>query len=413
MIKSMNKKILKSIFLLGVCVIGADTPPVNTLKPYDVILEPRRCEEKCIQNALIYESSFAERAFQADDDERCKKFRIQGNPLQLWQSHQNILASLQELGLDRSAAVQQLIVDGNEDTFLVTPYADFKAHSLLWATRFYINNHFNVGFFIPFYFLKLHNVRWHAVNIDQEVMEHYLRDIEQAGNLDLFNGWERKGIGDCAALVSWYKEYPQYAKRWLRNVGWNLRAGLIFPTGKKQNENILLGTALGNDGGTGIIAGGRLDLQFGSQIHFGIDGEITHLFGDTRPRRIKTNAAETDLLLPTKVVAYKEFGFIQHYTLYLNFEHLFRCFTLQCAYQYTKHNDNKLYLCSNHFNPEVVNNAESLQEFTQHHGFFGIKYDPLDGCWNNPSIMLFYKAGFNGKRAIITDSIGFEVAINF
>ncbi|MGC2310883.1 MAG: hypothetical protein WA432_04645 [Candidatus Babeliaceae bacterium] len=403
------------IVLLTLCYsLYAGTPPVDLFNPYDVLLEPRRCSSRCLQIATTFESSFAEKGVQADDYEISKKFRIEGNPLQLWQCKQNISASLQdqENFINDPDIVQLLIDTDDDDELLVTPSADFKARSFLWAIRFYVNPHLSVGIFIPFYFLKLKNVQWLSSSPQNaDLINQLLKGIGQEGCLDLFNGWTRNGIGDCAALVYWYKEYPQY-KRWLKQVGWNLRTGLIFPTGKKKNENILLGTALGNDAGTGILAAGRLDLQFGQNVHFGIDGEFTHFFGNTRKRRIKTNSEQTDLLFINKVSAYKQFGFIQHYTLYLTFERFFRCFTFQCAYQYTKQSENRLFLCSNHFNPAIVNGAESLDEYTTHHGFFALKYDPED-CGYRPTISLFYKPGFNGKRALILDSLGFEISVNF
>ena len=211
-----------------------------------------------------------------------------------------------------------------------------------------------------------------------------------------------------------YTTYFPQNKPWLRNVGIDIRGGLLFPTGLPENPDLLMGIPFGYGAGVGILAAARLELCYVHNVLFGVDVELLHLFGNTRCRRIKTNAAQTDLLLLAKVPAFKEPGFTQHYTLYVEKLALWKGLGLQLAYQYTKHNDDKLYLCQEGYDLAIVNSAQSLQEWTVHNLVGKMTYEWVnsDG-YVNPSFSLFVKVGFNGKRAIVADTVGCTLTMNF
>ena len=43
-------------------------------------------------------------------------------------------------------------------------------------------------------------------------------------------GWNRTGLGDIALMAEWLQFYPQ-AKRYIKNVGLNVRVGTTLPSG--------------------------------------------------------------------------------------------------------------------------------------------------------------------------------------
>ncbi|MCL5875835.1 MAG: hypothetical protein M1114_05170, partial [Candidatus Dependentiae bacterium] len=92
--------------------------------------------------------------------------------------------------------------------------------------------------------------------------------------------------------------------------------GFNLPTGKKQNEDLLMAVPFGYDGAYGIFGGAGIDILLAYIMKLGLDVELLHLFGNTRERRIKTNIDQTELLLLQKVSAYKDWGLYQRFNLY-------------------------------------------------------------------------------------------------
>jgi len=189
-----------------------------------------------------------------------------------------------------------------------------------------------------------------------------------------------------------------------------------YPTGKGANPDRLLGMPLGNDGGIGMHVSGLLELCYRHGIILGIDAELLHLFGTNGCYRVKTNPNQTDLFLLKKINAYREPGFTQEFTLFAEKVQVGGGFAGTLAYQYYKHSEDVLYPCSPDIDPIVVNNAESLQEWTAHSFVFLLGYDWAykSPCWDViPSCSFFCKVGFNGKRAILANTVGATFNIAF
>ena len=86
-------------------------------------------------------------------------------------------------------------------------------------------------------------------------------------------------------------------------------------------------------------------------------------------------------------------------------------------YQFWRHGEDKLSLYTNVFSNIIANTAQKLQEITIHQFIFKLNYDfqcDLDDCVPiKPNILLFYKLPFNGTRALLVNTIGAVVTLNF
>lgn len=420
-------KLKKSLLVLALVTLNAYgvIPGFNFFTPYDVLITPPEKPDVCWQFSLGYEGAVQSRSYQADEDENGNSqcFRKRADILQLWQDEQDLLAALKgddfttELGM----LSQQFNLADDDGTFgLFVPCADFSAHNIMLSALSYISDSFAVSVHLPIISMKLKDVSWNKSarntneTFDGQIIDDFVAEIERIGSISLYD-WNRTGVGDLACLLSWARYFPQ-AGRLLHNVHLGVRTGMTFPTGKNADPDILFGVPFGYNAGIGIVLGGNLELWLADYYRLGIDIDLLQLFGKTAEYRIKTDIAQTDLVFLNKVLAYNEPGFIQHYTLYCAAYNFCRGLGARCAYQYTKQQDDKLFLRSNHFDCIVANSAESLQEWTTHSFIFNVNYDFYHGENNSaykPHISLFYKHGFNGSRATLLDTVGAVLSIDF
>lgn len=367
-----------------------------------------------------FESSFEFDAFQADDDDQCPDWRKRCNVLQLWQDEQNALAAVKgnDAGTNLGQFAQLFNMDDDNGTHgHFIPCGKLQLNSFLASFQWCLRPNCNIGLYVPVYWGSLKNVTWREKNnhvtYEDNLVPHMITALEKLGGMNLY-GWQRSGFGDIVGLFSWLQDFPQN-KIILRNVRTGLRGGLNFPTGKPEGEDQLLAIPFGWDGGAGFIMAGYLELTLDWRIRLALDVELMHLFGNTRCRRIKTDIAQTDLLFLTKATTYKEPGFTQHFTLFGEYVPSFMDgLSLRASYQFTKHMEDKLFLNTNQYDPVIVNSAESLQEWTTHSAVFQILYEHFrPGATIQPSASFFVKYGFNGKRALLANTVGFTCGIEF
>ena len=404
--------------------VCATTPHVNLFNPYDRMVLPPDRPCMCWQVWAGFEGLISQRSFQAEEDEfgNSNCFRKRADVLQLYQDEQDLLAALKgdDFLAQASQVGQQFNIDDDNGTEgLFIPQGRFEMLNFWFSVRRYLSHGFSVSAHLPVVKYALKDVVWNPsprnsnTSFDSQTTNDFVAMIEKVGNINLYD-WSRAGIGDISGIVWWAQNFPQ-GRPFLHNVYLGFRTGLVFPTGKHTDENVMLGLPFGYDAGTGILFGGTLELSYFDYALLGIDAEFLALFGETRQRRIKTDLAQTDLVFLTKVNTFVEPGFIQHFTLYGKLDRFCGGISLGAAYQYTKQLESKIYLGSNHFNPVIANTAEELQDWTNHSAIFTATFDFFNGDYDpyKPWIEVFYKHGFNGSRSIAADTLGVVVAIDF
>ena len=199
------------------------------------------------------------------------------------------------------------------------------------------------------------------------------------------------------------------------------RGGFTFPTGKDANLENIFGLPLGNDAGVGFLMGGTIELGLLHHIKFGLDAEFLQLLGSKKLRRYKTAPLETDLVftypfenLREKLPLVESFnnpGFLQHYTLYAALYDI-KGLALTLAYQHKRQHETTLMLDTANVNPYIMDNAESLQDWTMHNIVCMLDYTH---CFKHitPTFSAFVKYGFNGKRVLSFNTVGAQISLDF
>ncbi len=417
------------VLFLFVCMSsdGRAIPPINLFRPSDRPLMPPPLPCWGGQLSIGYEGAISTKGFRDDGDEFFQVCLGQSsnkdkktNVLHIYQTNENALAGLK--GFDAHSTSGQLsqlfnINDENGTQGFFRPCGDLKIPvNLLLSQRFYFNHGLSLAFHLPVLSMELKNVRWQSLNEkttgEQRLETDLLGHIQKIAGLDLY-GWRRTGIGDLVLQLSWIRDYPQ-AKPLLSNVRVQGRFGIDFPTGKVADPDKILAIPFGNDGSWGIQFAGGLDLDFYYSLRAGVDVEFLYLFGNTRLRRIKSVGNQTDFLFLMKRPAFREFGLGQQYNLYVESCDLLPGLSLKANYQFLKRNEDRLFVCNDLVDPALVNCAESLQDWTAHSLILMTNYTFCSPeARILPSLMGWFKWGFNGKRAILANTLGLQLSIAF
>lgn len=422
----MNKK----YFLICISIVGTSglyaIPHTNLFNPYDILLNPPSRPNTSWQFDFAYERSVRSHSYQAAEDAlgNSNCFRKKSDcVLRLYQDEQDFLAALKggPINTSLSQLGQQFnLDDDNGTTGLFIPCGHLDINNIMLSARRYLKHGFYVSFYLPIIQAQLRDVCWQPAptttitTFDNQLGLTVVDQAAQATGVNL-SGWKRTGIGDFAAIVWWQRAFAQ-GRPVLRSVSIGLRSGGVFPTAKKENFNELFAFPFGYDAGFGFLMGGTLGLNFWQHLFFGIDIELLYLFGNDRQRLIKTNFAQTDLLLFNKACTYAEPGFVQHFTLFGRANNIKGGLSGMVAYQYTKQQETRYIMSTINTPPAVVNNAESLQSWTVHNIIVGLEYDFYDptSCpeWR-PYLTFMYKHGFNGSRTMAFDTITAQIAVDF
>lgn len=417
----INKKIFLKIILSATCVLSGSIGAMNLLRPYDTLIRPPFSLDSTMHISMYAEHSFNARGF--NDCGNCS------NILRIWNEEQDALKMLQ--GFDPNSEIGQLAInlradvandDGVRGHYKVC--GDLNVDSYAVDFRYHFLDTWFFTAYLPFYSMHLKNVCWQNQTLDvssgdvsvrEKLTDNFFANVKQLGNGLELGPWNRTGLGDLTLMMEWINDFPQ-AKPMLKNMRVNWRLGGIFPTGLRENEDLTFALPFGGDGAFGVIVGVGLDATLGCNLRVGGDVQLTHFFGNTRFRRIKTDVDQTELLLLQKACAYKDFGLTQRYNLYIEAFN-FGGFSFKTGYQYFTHGDDFLSLKTEEFSDNIANTAFSLQGFTVHQVVVNASYDFSVHMGECPSIKpyasLFSYIPVNGKRSAVCPTIGAIVGLDF
>jgi len=415
----MIKK-LSLVFLA--CGVASPAFGMNLLlRPYDTLIRPEIYLDRCGELSLWAEAGVVP----------AKGFNEHGavvNPLAIWSPDQDTLAMLD--GFPDNSPITQLRTALNATDDGIRGHIAFNSKLNLdfggaVGARWYFLPHAWFTAYLPFYKVRLSDVAFTDLTQLNTGADYRVRNIlinnlsttiTQLGDGLHIGGWKRSGAGDLNILVEWLYNFAQ-ERPLLKNVELDGRVGFTLPTGLKANPDLLFAFPFGYDGAVGIVYGGGLNVLLGERFKAGFDVQLLHLFGNTRPRRIKTHFDQTDLLLLAKTDAYIDYGLTQRFNLFMQAYHVVGGLSFLAGYQFLKRGENHLALNSCEFSTSLANTAVSLEEWIVHSVELNLHYDfavhACDDSWAAPQASLFARIPFNGKRAVAFTTVGVMLAVDF
>lgn len=222
------------------------------------------------------------------------------------------------------------------------------------------------------------------------------------------------GLGDTAIMLSWRNWFAQ-DKELIRGVELFAQVGLSLPTGKERDEDKAFSMALGGDGAFGVPVGLGLNVQFINTMRAGLNVDFLAYLDKTRERRLKTHQAQSELFLLNKGKASRDAGLNWQFYLYLQSHHFLGGLSAKAAYQYLRHDADRLSPRDNGFSYDVVNTSNRLSEWYAHNVIFSLDYDhnTTQDHLVVPHLGVFYKLPVGGKAVIAMQSVGVTMGASF
>ena len=414
-------KNIQQIIFLMILLLGSCAHAMNILVPYDSLIMPDYDARYRVQCSVFAERGYQQAKGFNDDGDRVDVLRI-------LHSEQNALAMLK--GFTPTSSIGQLrtLLGANDDGIRghlkVSGRLDLD-FGIAFAIKFFFKNYWSLGVYLPVYKMELKDVVFedqtqNVTEADRRVKtlltDNFVENVKNLSDGFDLRGWQRSGAGDLTVLLRWFRDFYQH-KPFLKNVRVNFRSGLSIPTGKRIDEDKLFAIPFGNDGAFAIPFGVGLDVTMGKYTKLGLDVELTHIFGNTRARRIKTDEDQTELILLKKTQVHRDFGLTQRFDLYVQFYKFLKGLSFKVGYQFKKHGDDEFALKTNAFSQKVANTALRLQEWTMHHIVTNTSYDfgvhLNDNARIRPQLSIFTRFPFNGKQVAVVPTVGATFSIDF
>ena len=394
--------------------------PVTILYPQDTIFKPRKSDDQKIhfsQHVTYGLSGTHARNGEGD----------QVDSMQLWDLDQNALAMVTGFaqGTQQANIAQACnAVDGDDG---VRGHFKLKGDFTLpfsyqAGARYYFKRGFWVGAFVPVYKMELKNVVWsdqtQALTADDTatkalITNDLFANVDRLGNGLYLKDWSKTGCGDITLMAGWSENYRQY-KQWIKSVTPALRMGVSLPTGVKKDEDKVMSMSFGNDGSVGLLVGGGLTINYINRFDFGLDLECMHVFNNTRARRIKVDADQTEFLLLTKTDVQRDPGFFSRFMIFGDAK-IVKGLSARVAYHHRKRGNDTLYVKSHEYSSAIANTAQSLKEWTTHNALVQLLWDTAteETSKNRPQFTAFYIHPFNGRRSVQAKQVGIGFTLSF
>lgn len=391
------------------------------LRPWDTLIRPEVYLDRCAELSLWAEAGIIPARGYNQDGARV-------NPLTIWNPDQDALAMLDGFPVNSPITQLRTVLNATDDGIRGHLIFDGKLNLDFGGAigaRWYFLPHAWFMAYVPFYKVRLTDVAFTDLTQLKTAADYRVRNmfinnlntiVSQLSDGLTIGGWKRTGAGDLNIMVEWLYNFQQ-ERPLLKNVELDGRVGFTLPTGLKADPDLLFAFPFGYDGAVGILYGGGLNVLLGDRLKAGFDVQLFHLFGNTRPRRIKTAFDQTELLLLAKTDAYIDYGLTQRFNLFIQAYHVCGGLSFLAGYQFLKRGENHLALNSCEFSTSIANTAISLEEWIVHSVELNLHYDfsvhSCDDSWAVPQLSLFSRIPFNGKRAIAFTTVGIMAAVDF
>jgi len=219
--------------------------------------------------------------------------------------------------------------------------------------------------------------------------------------------------GDISVLFGWAINYQETVV--LDYIDMGIRTGVIIPTSKEQQSELIFDIPFGYDGHLGIPI--MVDASIGLFDWFtaGVYGNYILFFDKTHEVRMKTDPGQCGFLRLAKGCALVSKGDIFDVGGYVLADHFAKGLSLLIGYTYSKKFKDTLTPKNDCiFDPCIVNTDPTRFEWDMHTMHFGLEFDLAhEGNRFSPRIGLFYNWQVAGKRVFKTNMVGATVGFDF
>jgi len=149
-----------------------------------------------------------------------------------------------------------------------------------------------------------------------------------------------RGVGDISVALGYTINHED--TDFLDFIDATVKLGVMIPTSKKRNEDVLFSLPIGYNGHTGLFA--ELDLALGLYDWATIGGNVNIKWFNQRCRniRIKTACEQNSFIKLAKDCAQVKHGSIYNIGAYFKADHFVSGFSFLIGYSYTRKNDDEL-----------------------------------------------------------------------
>lgn len=241
--------------------------------------------------------------------------------------------------------------------------------------------------------------------------------VKAVGNLDI-NAWTKRGLGDAEVCFGWANSFARSDGN-VRQIDVHASLGLSLPTGVQRCYNEAFSSPFGNDGSWGMLFRGGYDASLGNDLKLGSAIDLTWLASNTKVRRLKTDASQTDYLILTTGTVTVNPGISWKMNTHATYKLSESC-KVSAVYKFSRHEADTLSGVPTGYDTAVVNSLNSLKAWSAQdltikanfEGSYGTTgEDDKEGSEVNFSI--FYTIPLAGMRTVKNSIAGVELYFSF
>lgn len=223
-----------------------------------------------------------------------------------------------------------------------------------------------------------------------------------------------KGLGDLSLLTGWTHNYQK--TKTLDFIDITVIGGILFPTGKKRDENKLFSLPLGYNGHWGFPLNGMLSFGAYGWLTLGLYGHTILFAKNNSSLRVQTSSEQSGIIMLASETATIDKGAAWNTGLILKADHFMYGLSFITGYAYSGERKNRLSQ-SPHSALNTKKNL-ALHGWNMHTLHFNFEYDfTKENSIIGPRIGLFYNYQLGGTRVFQTNitgaSLGLDIVWHF
>ena len=245
--------------------------------------------------------------------------------------------------------------------------------------------------------------------------------LQNHGYAPLHTPFSITSIGDVSLLIGWQQflkvmQDPDIAVRFL------VKIGLLFPTGTRDDRNMVFSLPTGHNDHWGIPLHAEIEGRLQPHVRVGMRAGVITFYEKTLKRRMKTHPGQQGILKLEKGRADVEKGALW----YLGCAAIadYHGFSFLLGYSFNRREQNEIIPLSktykiegnsvypvDKFDPHIVNNDSVLFPWQTHVLHLGVNFDysvhePLRTSRWAPHVGLFYNITLSGRNAFDVNMFG-------